>query len=183
MSEDPANVPTRQRLPIEDMVLGGLLLVIGLGLYLASAQLQGGSSTDPLGPRGFPSLLSLGFLGTGIALLVKSALVARNPDAYAEEEKDDEDEQAPIVRSRLLLAALGILVYVLVLLPILGFLLATIAFVAVMIAVQGGAARRSFIAMSLGFPIAVYLLFGVLLDVSLPIGMFFVDPVDLFSSR
>jgi putative tricarboxylic transport membrane protein len=175
-------VPTRGRVPIQDMVLGGVLLAIGLGLYLAAAQLQGGSPTDPLGPRGFPSLLSLGFVGSGVALLVKSVLVARNPEAHVEEPDDDEEEE-PLMLSRLLLASLGIIVYVIALLPVLGFLLATVVFVAAMISVQGGAARRPFIVMSLGFPIAVYVLFGVLLDVSLPIGMFFVDPIDLFTSR
>ena len=174
--------PPRERRPITDLVLGGLLLLIGVGLYLAAAQLQAGSATDPLGPRGFPSLLSLGFVGSGVGLLVKTGLAARRPGGYVEE-VDDDEEQSPITVSRLLLASLGIIVYVLVALPVLGFLLGTIIFVAVMIAVQGGAARRSFIAMSLGFPIAVYLLFGVLLDVPLPIGMFFVDPVDLFGAR
>jgi hypothetical protein len=180
-TQSPAT-PIRERLPVTDLVLGGLLVLLGAGLYLASAQLQGGSPTDPLGPRGFPSLLSLGFVGSGVALLVRSVVAARLPGDRVPE-VDDEEEQPPIALSRLLLASLGILGHVLVALPVLGFLLGTIVFVAAMIAVQGGAARRSFIAMSLGFPVAVYLLFGVLLDVSLPIGMFFVDPVDVFSAR
>jgi hypothetical protein len=181
-TESPAT-PVRARPPITDLVLGGLVLLLGVGLYVAAAGLQGGSPTDPLGPRGFPSLLSLGFVGSGLGLLVRSVVAARRPGGSVAEVDDDEEEQAPIAVSRLVFASLAIIGYVLVALPVLGFLLGTIVFVAALIAVQGGAARRSSIAMSLGFPVAVYLLFGVLLDVPLPIGMFFVDPVDVFSSR
>lgn len=165
----------RERLPITDLVLGGVLLLIGVGLLVASAQLQAGNATDPLGPRGFPSLLGVGFIGAGIALLTKSALVARYPGAHVEEVEDSEDEdQGPAARSRLLLACGTIVLYLLVL-PVGGFLLSTPAFVAAMIVLQGGASRRSFIAMVVGFPIAVYLLFAVLLGVTLPTGVF--DPM------
>lgn len=183
MSTAASEPQMRERLPVTDLVLGGVLLLVGVGLLLASAQLQAGSATDPLGPRGFPSLLGVGFVGSGIALLAKAALVARHPAAYvadADAEHGDEEDHGPAMRSRLLLASLTIVAYVLVL-PVGGFLLSTPAFITATIALQGGAARRSFIAMVVGFPIAVYLLFAVLLGVPLPTGVF--DPLLLAGGR
>ncbi|MDQ3385158.1 MAG: tripartite tricarboxylate transporter TctB family protein [Actinomycetota bacterium] len=168
-----------------DLTLGALLLVFGIGVILAAAQLKAGSTTDPLGPRGFPGLLGLGFLGAGVGLLVKTTLAGRRPAddvvsvmdlAGADEEEDD----GPANRFRLVVAALAVIAYVL-LLPYGGFLLTTSAFLAALIRLQGGVGLRPFIAMVLGFPTAVFLLFAVILGVPLPSGVF--DPLLLTDWR
>ncbi|MBA3309776.1 MAG: tripartite tricarboxylate transporter TctB family protein, partial [Nocardioidaceae bacterium] len=155
----------------------------GIGVILAAAQLKAGSTTDPLGPRGFPGLLGLGFLGAGVGLLVKTTLAGRRPadDVVSVMDlDDDEEDEGPANRFRLVVAALAVIAYVL-LLPYGGFLLTTGAFLAVMIKLQGGAALRPFVAMVIGFPVAVFLLFAVILGVPLPSGVF--DPLLLTSRR
>lgn len=166
-----------------DLVLGAVLLAFGLVVALAAAQLKVGSTTDPLGPRGFPLLLGIGFVGAGIGLLVTTVVPSRAPADGVErllQEEDDEQDDGPANRPRLVLGAAGVLAYVLVL-PYGGFLLTTAVFLAGMIRLQGGAAPRAFLAMVLGFPTAVWLLFAVILNVPLPSGVF--DPLLLTDRR
>ena len=178
-ASQPPDAPPRN---VTDLVLGGLLLAFGLVVVLAAAQLKAGSTTDPLGPRGFPLLLGLGFLGAGAGLLVKTVLTARRPadsvDALLDLE--DEEDDGPANRPRLVLGASAVVAYVL-LLPYAGFLLTTAVFLAAMIRLQGGARPRAFVAMVVGFPTAVWLLFAVVLNVPLPSGVF--DPLLLTDRR
>ncbi len=167
-----------------DPMVSGVLLLFGACVLYAAAQLQGGTETDPLGPRAFPTLIGIGFVGCGLALLIKSlAFRGHGEDGQGEfdevEHADgygDELEQEPARRHRMLLACSVISLYTLAL-PILGFLLATIVFMAAMILLQGGARRRSFVTVVVLFPASAYVLFTVLLSVRLPAGFF--DPISL----
>jgi putative tricarboxylic transport membrane protein len=173
-----ARQPQLRRQQHVDLALAGTLLLIGVLLLIAIAGLPAGTSADPVGPRGFPSLLAVGFLGSATALAAKAMLARRHPRAYllASADPDSADSEGPVLRSRLVLASITIVGYVL-LLPIVGFLLITPAFIVALIIIQGGVATRSLIVMAVGFPIAVYLLFAVLLGVPLPGGVF--DPMSL----
>lgn len=165
-------VEVRGRLPVTELVIGAILALVGVGVLLAAAELRGGSTTDPLGPRGFPTLLGIGFIGAGLAVALQALRRARRP-APDTQQTEDEDADGPALKLRLVLSSAAVVLYV-VLLPVVGFFLTTIAFVAGMIRLQGGAAPRAYVAMVLGFPTAVYLLFRVLLRVPLPAGFF--DP-------
>lgn len=181
MTTDPEAPSTRGRSPLTDVVVGGVLLLVGVGVLLATAQLRGGGPTDPLGPRGFPGLLGVGFLLVGIAVIVSSVRNARRAGAgEVARDAGDEDDDGPALKLRLALASAAVVLYVVVL-PVAGFLLTTAAFVAGVIWLQGGARTRPFVAMVIGFPAAVYVLFSVLLGVPLPPGVF--DPVLLLGGR
>jgi putative tricarboxylic transport membrane protein len=172
---------TTQRL---DIVLAGVLVLLGAGVLYAAAGFAAGTEADPLGPRGFPTVLGVGFIGCGIALLAKSLLSSsRQHDESAEtdpvagpDDHDDSAERGSVQRKRLVLTCAAIAVYV-VALSLAGFLLTTPVFVAALIMVQGGVRRVAFATTVVAFPIAVYLLFTVLLDVELPVGVF--DPLSL----
>ena len=166
--------PTRGRAPVAELLIGAFLVLLGAGVLLAAAELRGGNVTDPLGPRGFPTLLGLGFLCSGLAVAVQALRHSRHP--VTSPVVADEDDDGPALKLRLLLASAAVVLYAVVL-PVAGFLLTTIAFTAGMIRVQGGAAPKAYVAMVLGFPLAVYLLFQVVLGVPLPSGFF--DPAML----
>ena len=166
-----------------DPVLGGVILLFGAGVLLAAAQLHAGTATDPLGPRGFPTLIGIGLLGSGLTLLATSILSLRSrahEDHEADEDSAEDENDGRALRTRLVMSCAVIIAYVLVL-PIAGFLLSTPAFVAAMIVLQGGASRLAFVTAVIAFPIVVYLLFAVLLGISLPTGLF--DPMVLLGVR
>ena len=172
----------RQRLI--DPVLAGVLLLFGVAVLYAAAQLGAGTESDPLGPRGFPTLLGAGFVGCGLALLAMSLfrrIGRRDEPAHAEDVEDAGDtypaggeDQKPVHRARLLFVSAAIVVYVVVL-PILGFLLSSAIFVAMSIILQGGARRLAMLGAVVVFPIIVYVLFAVILGIRLPSGVF--DPM------
>lgn len=180
-----ARQEARRRAQLVDLALAGVLLVIGAALLVGVSGLRGGNPADPLGPRGFPTLLTVGILVTGLVLAIKSAVALRHPDAFGamagtHEAQDNSEDMGPVSHMRLALGSLGIILYA-VLLPVAGFLVTSFLFIVGMIYVQGGAALRSVVVTSLGFPIALYLLLSTFLGISLPNGFF--DPSSLLGGR
>lgn len=148
------------------MLIGLALVVGGVGLIVASNQLPLGTASDPVGPRGFPTLLALGLAGSGLALAVQSWRPTRGPRPDAEEDED----QGPFSPSRLAGGILLTAAYVATLQQ-LGFLIGTPFYLAALLGLRGGAPRRQFLATVVGYPLVLFALFGLLLGVPLPGGL------------
>jgi putative tricarboxylic transport membrane protein len=164
-------MPPRARLPGADLAAGVLLAAGGVVVLLAAARLPGGTEADPLGPRGFPSLLGAGLIGSGLAMLVRTLIVVRNPTSRPAFEPPDDGQAEGSFSPRRFLGAVVVLVLYVVALPVLGFLISTPAFLAGMVTLQGGVPRLQFVGTVVGLPVGILLLFSGLFGVPLPGGL------------
>lgn len=152
----------------QDVVLGALVSLGGLALTRAALELPAGTVNDPLGPRGLPLLLGIGFAVSG-AVLAATALGAA-PRGTDSTEVSADDARAPYSWRRVSGAVAASIAYVLVFVP-LGALLATIGYAIALLRLQGRTTRREVAAVAIAFPLGVYLLFDVVLSVPLPAGL------------
>jgi hypothetical protein len=151
----------------------GLGLVVGGGaLFAASSQLPPGTTSDPVGPRGFPTLLALGLVGSGLAVAAQSWLAgsAKRAAPATELTAEEDDEHGPLSPARLLGGILLTAAYVGTLQHV-GFVVGTPLYLAALLWLQGGVPRRQFLATVLGYPLALYVLFALLLGVPVPGGV------------
>lgn len=168
------SAPYRIRIS-QDVVLAALLSLVGLFLIVVASDLPEGSANDPLGPRGFPLLIGVGILGCGVVLFGQTLLRRWRSFAGGDislEGEDSQPEEGPLSGKRIILAVLAMLGYVAVL-PYAGFLLSTPIVLAMLMGLQGGVPIKSFLFMTIGFPIVLYGLFVLLLSVPLPGGVVF----------
>lgn len=150
------------RQPSIQRIAGAAWLAVGIiAVVLGSAIKKPGfaSNQDP-GPQFFPILLGSFLAIGGCILLIKSfyPIVPR-----------EERTEGPLKKGPLLLFMIGFLVYLLVM-PWIGFSLASSAFIFSMIWLQGS---RWHVALSLaiGLVISIQILFGKLFHVQLPAGV------------
>lgn len=150
-----------------DRLLGAVLVCFGLGVLALAVWLPAATAADPVGPRGFPVLLALVILACGVALVVapeRPSSTGGVPDGEAEEEERGALAPRPLLGAIALTAA-----YLAVLEPA-GYLLATPPYLAALLLVQGRVAPRAFVLTVLGLPVALYVLFSVVMRVPLPPG-------------
>ena len=157
-----------------DLASGLALVAGGAGLFVSSSQLPAGTASDPVGPRGFPTLLAFGLIGCGLALLVGLCLGARSrarsggPGPYLNPDQDE--DHGPLSPTRLSGGILLTAAYV-ASLQQLGFMIGTPLYLAGLLWLQGGVPRRQFLLTVLGYPLVLYALFGLLLSVPFPGGL------------
>jgi putative tricarboxylic transport membrane protein len=143
-----------------DRIVGAVLVCSGLGVLALTIGLPAATAADPVGPRGFPSLLGLAILACGVAL----ALGRRGTPA------DADAESRGTLAPGSLLGAIGLTALYLAVLEPAGYLLATPPYLAALLLVQGHVTARAFALTALGVPAVLYLLFAVLMRVPLPPG-------------
>jgi putative tricarboxylic transport membrane protein len=154
-----------RRFSVKQVDVGLGAIVVGLGLFMLVQSLQLDFLTDGLpGPGFFPALLAVALAFTGLLLSVTS--LARKTDS-------DEEFQAPtraqVTRSlSVWLATAGAVLLV----SIIGFVLAMFVLAAVLVLGLEGKRNLTGIAVVILIPVLTYLFFSVLLQVSLPAGMF-----------
>jgi putative tricarboxylic transport membrane protein len=149
-----------------DRVLGGVLACFGLGVIALAARLPAATAADPVGPRGFPTLLGLVILSCGVGLAIGSRTA---PPADAAPPDDVEPRGAPAPRP--LLGAIGFTALYLAVLEPAGYLLATPPYLAALLLVQGRrVTARAFLLTVFALPAALYALFAVAMRVPLPTG-------------
>ncbi len=147
-----------------DRVLAAVLVCLGLGVLALAVQLPATTAADPVGPRGFPALLALVILACGVAL----AVAPERPLSTGAPHGEVEERGA--LAPRPLLGAIGLTAAYLAVLEPAGYLLATPAYLAALLLVQGRVTIRAFVLTVLGLPVALYTLFAVLMRVPLPPG-------------
>jgi putative tricarboxylic transport membrane protein len=149
-----------------DRVIGALLVLGGLGGMAWAWQLPAGTPQDPIGPRGFPTLLGLGLAVCGLLLLVPRVRPG-GPPAPADEAGEP---SGPAATGRLVGGVVLAGLYIWGLEP-LGYLVSTPLFLAALLALQGGVPVRALLWTSLGLPAALFLIFAEIMKVPLPLGV------------
>jgi putative tricarboxylic transport membrane protein len=144
-------------------VLGAVLACFGLGVVALAVRLPAATPADPVGPRGFPTLLGLVVLACGIGLAIGARLQAGAAPA------DDAETRGPLA-PRPLLGGIGLTALYLAALEPAGYLLATPPYLAALLLLQGRVTARAFLLTVLGLPAALYALFAVAMRVPLPTG-------------
>lgn len=137
-----------------DRIAGGILLLLSAWYAYAATQLKVGFLADPVGPKALPLLLA------GLMIVVSIYLIAR-PEA---------DPEWPS-RAAWLRIAMTVAVFVLyanTIIP-LGYIVSTTLTIGLLALIFQGPLVRSFVA-AFAFSLAMYGLFAVLLDLSLPFG-------------
>jgi putative tricarboxylic transport membrane protein len=141
-----------------DLVAALLLLAVAAVYYQQSFLIVRGLAGDRLGPAFFPRLLAGGLALLSLALLAR-ALGGRSDPA-----------PPPAARTGLLAATLVLLVVYALVVPRVGFLVATPVFLAMVLVALGVREALSVAAVAAGLTAALYVVFGRLLGVLLPAG-------------
>jgi len=157
---------------ISGIISGILGLLVSIATYWGTLYLP----KFPIylaGPEFFPQLLSILLAGLSIALLIQT-LVKKKP---RREGMEDEEDRGRVPKERIfwkVVIAMGSSVLYFLTMGLLGFLLSTFLYFGfLMLLMQSKKKYLKAIAYSLSITIAAYLLFGVLLKATLPMGAIF----------
>ncbi len=141
-----------------------IVLASGYLTQIGSIHVRAGADMAGVGSRTYPTLLGWALLATGVALVVTSVAAARKATAeQAAAQGDQSVEMAPWQNRRFLqgVALAGLTVAYLLVLEPLGFLIATVLYVAgAMVVVDAGEHYR-------GHRLVIPLVTGVLISVTL----------------
>ncbi|MDY4033205.1 MAG: tripartite tricarboxylate transporter TctB family protein [Pyramidobacter sp.] len=145
-----------------DRYLGLLSIICGIIGYLAASKWKILMAADPLGPSGVPKILSLGFVILGIILMGGTLFLSTN----TKKERENSSRQ----NFSLIFLLVIICFAYLVLLPYIGYLLATpLLILGVLIAI-GGIPLKTVLSVSILGTIVLFIVFYSLLKVNLPLG-------------
>ena len=148
----------------KNIVAGLFLTVLGLAYGYLTTGLPERSLPNMPGPSFFPWIITFCLLVLSVSLLVQGLRMAPDdPIPKPGLEKPDGDSAPAFM-------FFGVFAVYLALLPFLGFLLASIPFFAVLMALYGETRKLWIISLSLGFPIFLFLLFRDVFNIPLPRG-------------
>jgi hypothetical protein len=153
-----------------DVAVAFCVVLLGVFVLVAAQDVRPASIADPIGSRGAPHLVGAVLVLGGLALILRRAVRWRHERIVVPAEGMEDDRGVPPGSAiRALAIWTAAVVYVLVL-PALGYLLATPIFLG---AVLWLLAIRSWmlVAVPLGFTIPVFLVFTLFLNVRLPTGI------------
>ena len=149
------------------------LCVVLLGIFvLVSAQgIQTASVPDPIGARGAPTFAGAALCVGGMALALRRLLRwGRERTIVAPEGMEDDAGVEPGSAFRAISIWGASVAYVLVL-PLIGYVLATPIFIATVLVLFSIRSWRMIAGVSVGFTVPVFLVFVKLLNVRLPTGV------------
>lgn len=155
-----------------DQVSGALIVLFGSWFLAQALALREGPGYAAVGPRVFPVIVAIGFVASGLALLLGGLVHPRGHGqtrSRAEEPGSAELHQGPADWTTLLKVA-GLLAIYLTLFQPLGFLLASALFLVACARALGSAAWLRDAAVAVGLSLTAYLLFTRLLGLELPAG-------------
>lgn len=142
-----------------DVIAAGLLIALSAAVFVVSADFPGGRGGDP-GAAFFPRLIAGTIAVLAFGLLVKDVTTS---------ERDAHEIDLAIVRRLAVVTAFPTL-YIFVM-PLVGFPLTTIAFLAGLMWYSGARSVPIVLGSSIGVMLVLYYLFGVLFQVPLPEGL------------
>ncbi|MGH7263969.1 MAG: tripartite tricarboxylate transporter TctB family protein [Candidatus Rokuibacteriota bacterium] len=158
-----------------EMGIGGVLVALGSAVVAVAMTIPPGVQTDPLGPRVFPAALGAGIAVCGVLLGLGALARPGDPGRVAAfGEPLPEEPAAPFSPWRLAGAIVVTGAYLVAFEP-LGYLLATPAYVAAILAVHGGGSRTAWLAAPPLVTVALYAAFRFGLGIPVPVGI--LEPV------
>jgi len=144
----------------KNIVAGLFLTVLGLAYGYLTTGLPERSLPNMPGPSFFPWILTFCLLVLSVSLVVQGFRMAA----------DESGSEKPDGGSFPAFLFLGAFAVYLALLPFLGFLLASIPFFAVLMALYGETRKLWIASLSLGVPVFLFLLFRDVFNIPLPRG-------------
>jgi putative tricarboxylic transport membrane protein len=145
------------------------VVLIGVVALAATFQIAQPGGYSPVGPRGFPLIVSLGLLAVGTLFLLR-VTVWPDHGLVATAQKEDRTTHWPTPGLLLLL----LILYAVALQPI-GYVLATTVFVPISARILGSGRLRRDVAAGLVLGVVLYVGFTQFLGVRLPAGV--LDPI------
>lgn len=142
-----------------DLLTGVALLTLAAIYYAQSLHIVRGFASDRLGPAFFPRLLAGTLTVLAIILIVRAGSGRSDPAPL------------PQTRTAQLASLIGLLVAYAVLMPHVGFLIATPVLLGAVVWLLGLRAWGALVGTALGMTAALYFLFGRALHVLLPTGL------------
>ena len=144
-----------------DRVVGALMAVMGIAIAMTGYEL-GYMNRATTGPGFLPLWVGLGLVGLGLAIVAVS--LSKNAD----------DSKNPFLRKEFINMAfvVGGAVGVVVLTPLLGFVVPLGIMTGAYAWVMGTKNYKKVVGLMVAVPVAMFLIFGVGLQVQLPMGIF-----------
>lgn len=145
-----------------DRYLGLGCIVVSIAAFLSASKWKVMFATDPAGPGAIPMILCVGILIVGVILIAGSLLM-----------KQKETAHTPFCTAkelRLILALTASCLFYILLLPHIGYLLATPLLVAAVLLIVGLRTPKVILMVSVLGTIVLFLIFYSLLKVNLPLG-------------
>jgi putative tricarboxylic transport membrane protein len=167
-----------------DLVAGGLLIALGVGILVGVPGIETSFVTDPLGPKFFPTLLAGALIALSLALVVRGGLAVRRErlermprDGSMGPERSDLAVAAPDLTTqvgtgsnrRVLLLISAMAIYVTVL-PWIGYGISSFVFFMAVLAIAGERRPARLIVQAGAVTVVLALLFGGILGIELPGG-------------
>jgi hypothetical protein len=148
------------------VAIGGVVALIGLLALLEALSLDFSGANGEPGPGLFPALLAGVLILLGLALSASYLIGNRRHEEHEEHRERLDLGRAKMGRATVVWACF---VGMVVLLPLIGFLPATLLLVGVLVLAMEKQRSVKAIAAVLVLPVATYLVFGVALEVPLPV--------------
>ncbi len=146
------------------VVLNILWILIAAGFWWTSIPYSEARTFDPIGPHIFPQLMSGVIILCSLGNLV---VLYRHSKPGVAETAPETFEPSNALKMILVLVVSGLYIW---LMPLTGYLIATICLLFLLIAVQGEVGLKVNILVSCGFALVLYLLFSKVLHILLPHG-------------
>ncbi|MBL3539693.1 tripartite tricarboxylate transporter TctB family protein [Aminivibrio sp.] len=146
------------------VVLNILWILIAVGFWWTSVPYSEARTFDPIGPHIFPQIMS------GVIILCSLgnlAVLYRHSRQGIGEAAPETFEPANALKMFLVLVVSGLYIW---LMPLAGYLIATIFLLFLVIAIQGEVSLKMNILVSCGFALVLYLIFFKVLHILLPHG-------------
>lgn len=160
-------MPQSGRERIAGSILFAVACIWSVGVWLT---IPGAAEAGRIGPRGFPLAMGFALAGLSALLVIRSFGIggAADPEPEAGGTTNDRSEWFGV------LATFGFLVGYVLLLPWIGFVMATVACCALFLVYVLGKRSPALVAgMSLGLGFGIWLILGKAMGVYLPRGVFF----------
>lgn len=144
---------------------GIVALIIGVIYHFATRSLPVSAVDDPIGPKAFPLLVSYGLMLVGLLLVLKKEQLTEKNKAVIFNLTTEKD-----LIKRVVSTCVAGLVFGFILEPV-GYLIATFLFMTALMFIANGRRTAYNLLVASIFAVSTYVLFFIMLEVSLPRGI------------
>ncbi len=149
-----------------DRIIAVCMFLLALAYFYATFKIPSLDSGDPLGPKAFPILLSIGFFVAAVLLLVEASKAKRPVREEKEESKEEERKLLLIIGGVVVWTAIFIVVF-----KPFGYILSTAVYLFGLMVYLNPKKWWANVITSVLFTVGIYALFGKVLGVELTPGI------------